>query len=173
MHYTGGVVFQHALEVYPSMHCRGWVCIPACTAWGRGDCIPACTGGCVSQHALPRGVSQHALPVGGVFQHALPVGVVYQGVYLGGVSQHELLGGVSQQALSGGCLSRRCMSRGCLPRGYLPRGVSAQGLDVYPVDGGSVWEGRGSSPQDLRQTPPCGQTDTCENITFANFICGW
>ena len=20
--------------------------------------------------------------------------------------------------------------------------------------------------------PPCGQTDTCENITFANFVCG-
>ena len=21
--------------------------------------------------------------------------------------------------------------------------------------------------------PPCGQTDTCKNITFANFVCGW
>ena len=21
--------------------------------------------------------------------------------------------------------------------------------------------------------PPCRQTDTCENITFANFVCGW
>ena len=21
--------------------------------------------------------------------------------------------------------------------------------------------------------PPCGQTDTCENITFTNFVCGW
>ena len=24
----------------------------------------------------------------------------------------------------------------------------------------------------LPRTPPCGQTDTCENITFANFVCG-
>ena len=24
----------------------------------------------------------------------------------------------------------------------------------------------------LRQRPPCGHTNTCENITFANFVCG-
>ena len=23
-----------------------------------------------------------------------------------------------------------------------------------------------------RHVPPCGQTDTCKNITFANFVCG-
>ena len=26
--------------------------------------------------------------------------------------------------------------------------------------------------QSLRPPPPCGQTDTCENITFTNFVCG-
>ena len=24
----------------------------------------------------------------------------------------------------------------------------------------------------LRQRPPCGHTNACENITFANFVCG-
>ena len=42
--------------------------------------------------------------------------------------------------------------------GCLPRGVPAQG-GVYP----SMQWGR---------HPPCGQTDPCENITFANFVCG-
>ena len=27
-------------------------------------------------------------------------------------------------------------------------------------------------PLDRDQDAPCGQTDTCENITFANFVCG-
>ena len=34
---------------------------------------------------------------------------------------------------------------------------------------------RTETPQDgdpLGQRPPCGQTDTCENISFANFVCG-
>ena len=29
------------------------------------------------------------------------------------------------------------------------------------------------APQSNHACPPCGQTDTCKNITFANFICGW
>ena len=54
-------------------------------------------------------------------------------------------------------------------------GVSAQGVstqgglskgDVYP--GGVCW---GGLPGCVYHTP-CGQTDTCENITFANFVCG-
>ena len=45
------------------------------------------------------------------------------------------------------------VQRGVWPRVCLPRGV-------YP----SMQWGR---------HPPCGQTDTCENITFANFVCGW
>ena len=30
----------------------------------------------------------------------------------------------------------------------------------------------GQRPPGQRPRPPCGQTDTCENITFANFVCG-
>ena len=49
-----------------------------CSGHSGGGCIPACTGqGCVSQHALSRG-----LPGGG-------------GIWLGGVSQHALGRGVS------------------------------------------------------------------------------
>ena len=36
------------------------------------------------------------------------------------------------------------------------------------VLGGVSQHGMGQTPP-----PPRGQTDTCENITFANFICGW
>ena len=28
------------------------------------------------------------------------------------------------------------------------------------------------SPRSNHACPPCGQTDTCKNITFANFVCG-
>ena len=62
-------------------------------------------------------------------------------------------------SVQGGCVSAQggvcpgvgaCLG-GCLPRGCLPKRVYA-------------------SRQWAR--PPCGQTDTCENITFANFVCG-
>ena len=29
-----------------------------------------------------------------------------------------------------------------------------------------------TSPPSNHARPPCGQTDTCKNITFANFVCG-
>ena len=38
-----------------------------------------------------------------------------------------------------------------------------------------TWVGvclRGVSQHAMGQTPPYGQTDTCENITFANFVYG-
>ena len=53
-------------------------------------------------------------------------------------------------------------AQGGLPGGLSARGVSASG----PVSGGGV------SQHAMGQTPPCEQTDTCENITFANFVCG-
>ena len=69
----------------------------------------------------------------------------------------------------GGCLPRRVSVQGCLPRGVsaggclsrgrcLPRGVSAQGCMCV-------------SQNAMGQTPPSphGQTDACENITFATF----
>ena len=59
-----------------------------------------------------------------------------------------------------------------LCRGVSARGVSARG-GVCPrgvCSGGGVCSGVYSSMQWSRHPPPCGQTDTCENITFANFI---
>ena len=64
------------------------------------------------------------------------------------VSQHALRRGVSAW---GGW--------GCLPRGVCPGGC-------LPL----VWGGVYPSMQWAR--PPRGQTDTCENITLANFVCG-
>ena len=57
-------------------------------------------------------------------------------------------------------------------------GVSAPRVGVY-FQGGVCWWGvsasgpRGCVSQHaIGQTPPCGQTDNCGNITFANFVCG-
>ena len=55
----------------------------------------------------------------------------------------------------------------------LGRGVS--------LVGGSPWQGgllvrgvslAGGSPSMHRGRPPCGQTHTCKNIAFANYVCG-
>ena len=50
-------------------------------------------------------------------------------------------------------------ARGYLPGGYLPRGGVFPGGMCIPACNGT--------------DPSCGQTDTCENITFANFVGGW
>ena len=70
---------------------------------------------------------------------------------------------ISPSMHCGGCLLG---GRGyLLPGGVCFGGVSGPGgclpiiRDVYP----SMQWGK---------HPPCGQTDTCENITFANFVCG-
>ena len=67
-------------------------------------------GGCVSQHALGRGLSAQGVSA-------------QDGVYWGGVCPGGVYPG---WCLSRGCLPRGCLPRGCLPRGYLPRRVSAQ-----------------------------------------------
>ena len=90
-----------------------------------------------------------------ISQHALCRGLSARGVSAGGF----LLGGVSAQGdvcpSTGGCLARGVSGQGgvcqwgCLPRG----GVVSQhvmGQTPLPVD---------------------RQTHTCENITFANFVC--
>ena len=75
-----------------------------------------------------------------------------------------LPGGVS--ASRGSCLllGGGVCSRGCLPsgEGCLLRGVCSWG---------GLLRGGVASQHALRQTPPCGQTDTCKNITFANYVC--
>ena len=52
----------------------------------------------------------------------------------------------------------------------LPRGVS---LPLVP-GGVCLWSGGGAVYISMQwgRHPPCGQTDTCENITFANFVYG-
>ena len=68
------------------------------------------------------------------------------------VSQHALRRGVyPSMHWVGGCVSQHALGRGCIPACTVKGGV-------YP----SMQWGR----------HPRGQTDTCENITFANFVCG-
>ena len=77
-----------------------------------------------------------------------------------------------------------CMFRGCLLLGRVSasRGVSAPRGALLP--GGCLLPGEVSAlvgvcswgvcipACNAADTLPCGQTDTCENITFANFVCG-
>ena len=114
--------------------------IPSCT--GQGCVYPSMhwAGGCVSQHALGKGVSAQ----GGV----CPLGVSAWGVCLGGVCPWW-------------CLSKGVSVQGVSAEGCLPRGVSASSPErCIPTCNGTD------------TALLCGQTDTCENITFANFLCG-
>ena len=65
--------------------------------------------------------------------------------------------------------------QGVLPgRGLLGRGVSLAGGSPWQgvsLAGGSPWQG--GLPACTEADSPCGQTDTCQNITFANYVCGW
>ena len=61
---------------------------------------------------------------------------------------------ISQHALAGVCVYPIMHWVGCIPS------CTGQGVWVLP-----------KGPE--ADTPhPCGQTDTCENIAFANFVCG-
>ena len=68
-----------------------------------------------------------------------------------------------------------------LPGGHvwLPGGacVAAGGVCMDAGAGGHAWmpggvHGCRGACHVTRMPPPCGQTDTCKNITFANFVCG-
>ena len=74
-----------------------------------------------------------------------------------GVSQHALDRGVCIPACTGQGVSAQGMSAqgGVCPEGCLHRGV---------------WQTLPRGPK--ADTPTRGQTDTCENITFANFVSG-
>ena len=87
-----------------------------------------------------------------VSQHAMHRGEYPSMHWAGGfVSQHALDRGVfAGEYLPGSVCPGGCLPGGCLP--LVPRGCVSQHA--------------------MGQTPPCGQTDTCENITFANFVCG-
>ena len=79
-------------------------------------------------------------------------GVFQGGVYTGGVCP----GGCQPRgsAQGGGICIGGCLTRG----GW--GGVSAQGVVCHTPH-----------PQTRGRQPPRGQRDTCENITFANFVC--
>ena len=66
----------------------------------------------------------------------------------------------------GGCLPGGESARGCLPRGCLPGGVCAQGGCL--LKGGCL--PREVSAGECTPRPSCGQTDTCENITFPQIL---
>ena len=103
------------------------------------------------------------------------------------VSQHPLRRSVCIPACIGqGMCIQHALGRGCLSQharggGFLPRGVSAQ--EVSPQGGGVCPEGvcpagvclggvsaQGCIPACIGADIPRGQTDTCENVTFANFL---
>ena len=97
----------------------------------------------VSQHALFKGVSQHALGRVCVSQHALGKGVCARG------------------CLPRGCLPRGCLPGGCLPGGVCPRGCLPRGC----LPGGGVAD---ASPGPEADTSLWTEwlTDRCKNITF-------
>ena len=80
---------------------------------------------------------------------------------------------VSQHALGRVCVSQHALGRGGVyPSMHWAGGVCQHALGVS-AQGRVCLSGGCRHPWDQRQTPPFrGQTDTCENITFANFICG-
>ena len=60
----------------------------------------------------------------------------------------------------------------CVLRGMcVPGGIHAQGVCAWRVSMLGAWPGV-CMPRGMCGTMPlCGQTDTCESITFANFVC--
>ena len=99
-------------------------------------------------------------------------GFFARGVYLARGS--ALPGGVSLpggSALPGGLPCQRgspCQRESPCQRGVcLARGFSLPGGGVCLTGGEEVWY-----PSMQWGRPPCGQTHTCKNITFANYVCG-
>ena len=94
-----------------------------------------------------------------VFQRALR-----RGVSVWGLSASWVCQGVSTWGVSAWEVSARGMSG---------QGVSGWVVSASGLGGVCLWsQGDCVSQHAMGQTPPCGQTDTCENITFANFDCG-
>ena len=78
----------------------------------------------------------------------------------GGACSEVLWGDACSQGVGGG----GCLLRGCLLQGRVP----ALGL---PAPGGWRVPGGGGIPACTEaDSPPCGQTDRCKNITFATLL---
>ena len=140
--------------------CQGACMLGACVVAKGGACMVA-KGGCVW---LPRGGMCHCQGVCVVTGGACVVGGMH-----GCRGACVVAGGHAW--LPGGCV------HGC--QGGVPCDLSHHAFDVTCM----------LSPHQLRASsyapayilvghvtrmprPPCGQTDTCKNITFANFVCG-
>ena len=73
---------------------------------------------------------------------------------------------------------QECIPVGCIPPTCWPypsmycAGGDCLGVTALGVTAWGVFAQGGVSQHAMGQTPPCGQTDTCENITFANLVCG-
>ena len=72
---------------------------------------------------------------------------------------------------------QECIPSGCVP----PAAVAVPDPGQTPQAPPWVWAWKptrhaGIHDRDLQgmlgSPPPCGQTDTCKNITFTNFVCG-
>ena len=92
---------------------------------------------------------------------------------LGGLSALLGVSAIGGVSVPGGVCSWGgiCSREGCLLQG----GVCSQGKGVSALGeclllGGCLLRGLFVSHHALRQTPPCGQTDTCKNITFATSL---
>ena len=75
----------------------------------------------------------------------------------------------------GGCAWRGVHCRGLHMAGgaCMAGGHAWQGVGAFMHGRGACMAGRHAlHAHPPPRTPPCGQTDTCENITFANFVCG-
>ena len=123
-----------------------------------------------------------------VYQHALGRGrgCVYPSMHWAGVGVTVCIPactgqgwGISalEDVCPGGCLARGCLLGGVCPGRVSARGLSGQGVSAQEmsVQGGVRLEVSQTFPQDQRQTfemPPHRQKDTCENLTFAHFVCG-
>ena len=153
-------------SVQGGLHPRG------VSVWGVGS---------LSKGSLFRGVSVQGSPC---LRWSLSLGVSVKGGLCTGegvsVQGRGLCPGEGVSVQGRGSLSR---GGGLCPGGSLSRGVSDWGRGLCPgvsfqrvsVQGVSLTEyphGMDTPEQRPRTPYPCAQTDTCENITFANFVCG-
>ena len=111
----------------------------------------------------------------------LPGGCLFQGVGCYGPMGSAPEGGLLLRgsALGGVCSWGVFAARGCLlwgvsaPGGYSPRGVcSWEGSAPRGVCSWGLLRGGCIPACTEADTPPCGQTHACENITLAQLRCG-
>ena len=111
----------------------------------------------ITTHApLPPGATTHAPP--GATMHTPP-----EQPCMPPRSNHTCPPGATMHAPPGATMHTP-LERPCMP----PRATThTPGATTH-----APWEQPRTPPCEQPRTPPPGQTDTCKNITFANFVCG-